>query len=95
MELQDLKDEVAELKEEIAEKDSLIKDKDEEINRLKELIEALSASTTSSTVEPDSEVYSTHSPTAVVLFDFKVIHGIMDSHHLRHILKLNIGNRRL
>lgn len=94
MELQDLKDEIAELKEEIAEKDSLLKDKDEEINQLKELIEALSAPT-SSTVEPDSDVQSGQSLTAVVLFDFKVFPGIIDIHRLRHILKSNIGNGRL
>lgn len=70
MDLQDLKEEVAELKEKIAEKDSLIKDKDEEINRLKELIEALSTPTTPTVPEPEAD--AGQSTTAVVLYDFQV-----------------------
>ena len=74
LELQDLKDEVEELKERIAEKESLIKEKDDEINRLKELIGALSTPTVPTVGPvPEPEADAGQVAIAIVLYDFEVI----------------------
>jgi len=89
MELQDLRDNVAVLKEENAEKDSLIKDKDDEINRLKELIAALS--TTEPTVDhfPEPEVGAGQAATAVALYDYEATEdyemSLVEGEYIKHI----------